>query len=279
MLTFPNCKINLGLHILRKRSDGYHDLETVFYPIPLCDALEIIKIGSSRKSPTLPFSSSGLSIQDDNTSNLCVKAYKLLKKKFPKLPHIQMHLHKAIPSGAGLGGGSADAAFTLQLLNKLFGLKISKEQLMKYAGELGSDCSFFIINKPCYATGKGESLEEIALDLSSWKIVVVNPGIHIDTGQAFFNIKPVEPEQSIKETIAKPVEQWKYHLQNDFEKVIFQRYSEIVDIKDYLYSCGAVYASMSGSGSTVFGLFPRQKELQLSFPSNYFVRELAGQLQ
>jgi 4-diphosphocytidyl-2-C-methyl-D-erythritol kinase len=279
VIVFPNCKINLGLHILRKRSDGYHDLQTVFYPVPLNDALEIIEIGSYERSSTLPFSSSGIPLDGTHGSNLCVKAYRLLKKDFPGLPHIRIHLHKSIPSGAGLGGGSADAAFTLQLLNKHFNLKLSKAQLLKYADELGSDCSFFIINKPCYASGKGELLEEISLDLTGWKIVVVYPSIHVDTGGAFQNIEPSLPEKSLKEIITQPVEKWKYELQNDFEKVIFKRHRKIVEIKDELYRSGAVYASMSGSGSTVFGIFPQDKALALHFPPEYFVRELPGQLQ
>jgi len=254
--------------------DGYHDLETVFYPIPLRDSLEVIEIRSNQRSATLPFTSSGLRIEGNHSSNLCVKAYRLLKKDFPQLPHIQMHLHKVIPSGAGLGGGSADAAFTLQLLNKMFHLNISKEKILDYAMELGSDCPFFIINKPCYALGKGEKLEEIELDLRGWKIVIVNPGIHVDTGTAFMKIKPSMPEKSLKEIIAEPVDKWKYSLQNDFEKVIFSEYPEIVEIKDQLYRSGAVYASMSGSGSTVFGIFEKEKEPDYSFQEDYFVKEL-----
>jgi 4-diphosphocytidyl-2-C-methyl-D-erythritol kinase len=277
-IVFPNCKINLGLHILRKRNDGYHDLETIFYPIPLHDALEIIESPPQQKSTAPPFTSSGIPVTEDQGSNLCVKAYKLLKRDFPHLPHIQMHLHKVVPSGAGLGGGSADAAFTLQLLNKKFSLNIPPNELMDYADTLGSDCSFFMINKPCYGSQKGEKLEEIDVDLSDWKIVIVNPGIHIDTGQAFREIIPAQPGKSIKEIIRKPVDQWKYSLQNDFEIPIFKRFSQIVEIKDSLYSAGAIYASMSGSGSTVFGIFPKEKELTLTFPGNYFVRELQGKL-
>jgi len=276
VIVFPNCKINLGLHILRKRTDGYHDLETVFYPIPLRDSLEIIEAPPHLRSATLPFSSSGLKIEGGHSSNLCVKAYRLLKKDFHQLPHIQMHLHKVIPSGAGLGGGSADAAFTLELLNKMFHLNISKEKMLSYANELGSDCPFFIINKPCYAIGRGEKLEEIRLDLSAYKIVIVNPGIHVDTGNAFMKIKPSASNKNLKEIIAQPVDKWKYSLQNDFETVIFNEHPEIVEIKDELYSCGAIYASMSGSGSTVFGIFEKDKELNYSFGEDYFVKELSN---
>jgi 4-diphosphocytidyl-2-C-methyl-D-erythritol kinase len=184
-----------------------------------------------------------------------------------------------IPSGAGLGGGSADAAFTLRLLNQMFHLGIPQEKLLVYANELGSDCPFFIINRPCYATGRGELLEEIQLDLADYKVVVVNPGIHIDTGLAFLNITAKEPEHSIREIILRPVERWKDELCNDFERPIFNLFPEIVEIKDLLYSKGAIYASMSGSGSTVFGIFKKDIEIAFSFPSHYFVRQLDGQLQ
>ncbi|MGQ0739608.1 MAG: 4-(cytidine 5'-diphospho)-2-C-methyl-D-erythritol kinase [Bacteroidota bacterium] len=279
MIVFPNCKINLGLRILRKRPDGYHDLETVFYPLPITDALEIIPLASHERSSSFPFSISGAGLMGHPTSNLCVRAYKLLKKDFPRLPKVKMHLHKTVPSGAGLGGGSADAAFTLKLLNNMFGLGISTEQLLIYANELGSDCPFFIINKPCYATGRGEILEEVQSDLSAYSFVVVNPGIHIDTGLTFLNITPAMPEKSVKDIIRRPIQRWKDELHNDFEKVIFEKHPEIVELKDYLYSSGALYASMSGSGSTVFGIFPEGKQLQLSFPPHYFVRTLPGKLK
>lgn len=274
MIVFPNCKINLGLNILRKRSDGYHDLETVFYPIPLTDILEIIENKHPEQSAKMPFTISGISMPEVPASNLCAKAYKLLKRDFPKLPFIQMHLHKSVPLGAGLGGGSSDAAFTLKVLNDKFDLHLSVQELMEYAAELGSDCPFFILNKPCFATGRGEILEEIQLDLSAYKFVVVNPGIHINTGDAFVKLKPAVPEKSIREIIAEPIVNWKTTLQNDFEKVVFKEYREIVDIKDSLYTKGAVYASMSGSGSTVYGIFPKEKDLSLTFPKHYFVKEL-----
>lgn len=273
MIVFPNCKINLGLTILRKRSDGYHDLETIFYPLQLTDAVEVIASNSTAK-PALPFVSTGLPIAGIPTSNLCIKAYKLLRKDFPGIPGVQIHLHKVIPTGAGIGGGSADAAFTLKMVNKLFNLGITTEQLIEYGLQLGSDCPFFIINKPCFASGRGELLEEIELNLSDYKFVIVNPGIHIDTGGAFRDITPALPSLSVKEIIRNPVETWKDNLINDFEKTIFQKYPEIGVIKDSLYNIGAVYAAMSGSGSTVFGIFPKEMNLQLSFPANYFVKEI-----
>ena len=264
MIVFPNSKINLGLRILRQRSDGHHDLETIFYPVALTDILEITTYREYERTSAIPFTTSGLPIETEIINNLCTKAYKLLKKEFPELPHVQMHLHKVIPSGAGLGGGSADAAFTLKLLNKKFNLGLSVAQLIGYAFQLGSDCPFFIINKPCLATGRGEILEEI---------MIINPGIHINTGEAFRNIKPSLPERTVKEIIAGPIEKWKDELKNDFEIFAFKRYPEIVNIKDQLYVAGAVYASLSGSGSTVYGFFPKQKKIQLSFPSHYLVRE------
>jgi 4-diphosphocytidyl-2-C-methyl-D-erythritol kinase len=276
VIVFPNCKINLGLHILEKRLDGYHNLETVFYPLALTDILEIIEYKAATKTTSIPFGRSGFIIDGDISNNLCIKAYKLLKRDFQKLPHVQMHLHKSVPTGAGLGAGSADAAFTLKLLNEKFSLGLTENDLMSYALELGSDCPFFIINKPCYATGRGEILESIELDLSNYKIVLVNPGIPINTGRAFMNVVSGKPEQKIPDILKLPVERWKDHLLNDFEKTVFREYSEIVDIKDQLYVAGAIYASMSGTGSTLFGIFPKEKSLQLKFPPNYFVRELVG---
>ncbi len=274
MIVFPNCKINLGLQVIRKRSDGYHDLETIFYPLPLSDSLEVIESKSHGKSFSIPFSSSGLEIKGDSSTNLCVKAYRLLKKDFPDLPHVQIHLHKVIPSGAGLGGGSADGAFTLKLLNEKFQLGLSTKELLSYAAHLGSDCPVFILNKPCHGTGRGEICEEIDLDLSQYKFVIVNPGIHIDTGRAFLDIRPAEPERPLKEVIKEPVEKWKDVLFNDFEKVLFKKHWEVVDIKDELYKDGAIYASMSGSGSTVYGIFRKDKKLNINFPKHYFVKEM-----
>ncbi len=206
MIVFPNCKINLGLRVLRKRSDGYHDLETIFYPIPLTDVLEITEYKDNVRSQTIPISVTGISLEGDSSNNLCIKAYKLLKRDFPSLPHVQMHLHKIIPAGAGLGGGSSDGAFALRLLNRKFHLGLKEKELLEYAEQLGSDCPFFIINKPCYATGRGEALEPVSLDLSAYKMVIVNPGIHINTGRAFLSIKPDIPDRPIKEIILAPIE-------------------------------------------------------------------------
>lgn len=270
MLSFPNSKINLGLTILRKRKDGFHDLETVFYPIVLKDILEIVTAANTNVA--VSYSHSGFEIEGLNENNLCIKAYDLLKKDFPSIPAIKLHLHKAIPMGAGLGGGSADAAFTLQLLNEMFQLSVPVDQLMNYAATLGSDAPFFMINKPCYATGRGEVLEEIDLNLSAYRIILVNPGIHINTAQAFSQITPSLPERSIKEIIQQPVSAWKDMLKNDFEKPVFENYPAIKNIKEELYRQGALYAAMSGSGSTVFGIFETAPPVSLFLNTNYFIR-------
>ena len=254
MLSFPNCKINFGLYIINKRDDGFHNIETVFFPVPLTDIAEIIP----SKNTGIDFTTSGIPVNNDN-SNLCKKAYNLIKKDFPNLPPVKMHLHKVIPLGAGLGGGSADAAFTLQLLNDKFSLGLTKEQLINYALQTGSDCPFFIINKPCFATGRGEVIHPINLNLSAYKLVIINPGIHIDTKWAFAKIKPSQPEVSIKNIIAQPVETWKDQLKNDFEIPVFAEYPEIKNIKEGMYHKGAAYASLSGSGSTVYALLKKDK--------------------
>jgi 4-diphosphocytidyl-2-C-methyl-D-erythritol kinase len=268
MVTFPNCKINLGLNIVNKRTDGYHDIETVFYPVKLNDAIEVIE------KKNIQFSVSGLAIEGDHANNLSMKAFHLLKKDFPQLRPVHIHLHKTIPIGAGLGGGSADGAFTLKLLNKKFGLGLSEKQLIDYSLQLGSDCPFFISNKPCCATGRGEILEQIHLDLSNYKIVIVYPGIQVSTSLAFSAIKPAAPEKSIKEIIKQPVETWKEELKNDFEEPVFNKYSEIKKIKDDLYAAEAIYSSMSGSGSAVYGFFEKNLQINASLPKKYFIKEM-----
>ena len=251
MIVFPNCKINLGLHVTRKRMDGFHELETVFYPLPLTDALEVISPGSLR------FTSSGIEIPGASEDNLCLKAWHLLKADFPTLPETDIHLYKHIPIGAGLGGGSSDAAFMLTLLNNRFQLELSKEQLITYAAQLGSDCAFFIHNTPCYASGRGEILEPLTLDLSGWRFVLVFPDIHVNTGWAFKQLTPQQPPLSLKEVINRPVTEWKEIMSNDFEAPILSAHPELARIKEEMYARGAVYATMSGSGSAMVGLFPK----------------------
>ncbi len=271
MIFFPNCKVNLGLHILNKRADGYHNLQTIFYPISIQDGLEIIQTDSSKE---IDFTSSGFTIDGAANENICIKAYNLIKKDFPKLPAIKMHLHKAIPLGAGLGGGSADGAFTLLLLNKKFNLALSQKQLIDYALQLGSDCAFFIINQPCFATGRGENLIPVSLDLSNYKMIIVNPGIHINTAWAFSYLTPNDQRPSLIDVIKLPVTQWKNELTNDFEEPIFDRYTEIKNTKEQLYHEGAVFASMTGSGSSVYGIFEKEAQPKFTFPPHYFIKEL-----
>ena len=259
LLLFPNCKINLGLKIIRKRDDGFHDLETFFYPIAIKDVLEIAQNNNATKD--VEFITTGLPIAGDEESNLCIKAYRLLKKDFPQLPPIKMHLHKTIPMGAGLGGGSADGAFALKLLNEKFQLNLSPEELIGYALQLGSDCPFFIMNQPSFAEGRGEKLQSIRLDLSNYQFIIINPNIHINTGWAFSQIQPGQPAKPVKDIIQQPIITWKDELTNDFEVAVFETYPQIQAIKENLYTQGAVYSSMTGTGSTVFGIFNRDKNL------------------
>jgi 4-diphosphocytidyl-2-C-methyl-D-erythritol kinase len=278
LVVFPNCKINLGLHIVRKREDGYHDLETIFYPLPLRDALEITRseAGSrmlnERQAATLHMS--GLPVQGKAEDNLCFKAYNLLKKDHPQLPDVHMYLHKAIPMGAGLGGGSADGAFTLQLLNEKFQLSLSREKLLDYSLQLGSDCPFFIINKPCYATGRGELLQTIQLDLSGYSFLVVQPGVHISTSRAFSQLTPAPSPEPLQEIIQQPVTSWRTPLKNDFEAPVFIQYPDLKAIKEKLYEAGALYASMTGSGSCFFGIFPKHQLPAIQWPAHYSVFNL-----
>ncbi|THU40262.1 4-(cytidine 5'-diphospho)-2-C-methyl-D-erythritol kinase [Niastella caeni] len=287
MIVFPNCKINLGLHVIRKRDDGYHDLETIFYPLPLRDALEVLKRetanvkretpeGHSSKEHFGPVAihMSGLPVQGKAEDNLCIKAYNLLKKDHPQLADIDMYLHKAIPMGAGLGGGSADGAFTLQLLNEKFQLNISRERLLDYSLQLGSDCPFFIINKPCFATGRGELLQGIQLDLSAYSFLVVHPGVHINTGWAFSHLTPAPSSQPLKEIIQQPIANWQKLLKNDFEAPVCKHHPELQAIKEKLYNSGALYASMTGSGSCFYGIFPKQQLPAIQWPVHYAVFEL-----
>ena len=253
MIHFPNCKINLGLSILAKRADGYHELETVFYPIALTDALEILP------AATLSINQSGIEVPGDPAQNLCLKAFHLLKKDFPQLSPVQMHLHKNIPMGAGLGGGSSDGTAALILLNKLFSLGLSDAQMIEYASQLGSDCPFFVYNKACHATGRGEILKPIELDLAAYQIVLVHPGKHISTAWAFQQLTPHSKSKSIQSIIEMPIEAWKNHLVNDFEAPVFKAAPTLSSIKDQLYALGAIYASMSGSGSSLFGIFPKHQ--------------------
>lgn len=259
MLTFPNAKINLGLNITEKRPDGYHNLETVFYPIPLEDALEITELQGA-PGEKFRLHQAGLEIAGEADSNLVVKAYKLLDEQF-HLPPTDIHLFKHIPSGAGLGGGSADAAFMLKLLNEQFGLALTDDALEEYAARLGADCAFFIKNRPVYAEGIGNLFSPITLSLKGYRLWLVKPDIFVSTRDAFARIKPRRPQASLREIIKLPVEEWKACMVNDFEESVFPQFPAIGEIKEEMYRQGAVYASMSGSGSSVYGLFKADAEV------------------
>ena len=266
MISFPNGKINLGLYITGKRPDGYHDLETVFFPIPLHDILEFVPSDQTR------FHATGIPISGDASSNLCLRACQILRDLHPGLPELDIHLHKLIPMGAGLGGGSSDGAFMLNMLNRYFSLGHTPEALASLALRLGSDCPFFILNRPAHALGRGEILQPVPVNLAGYRIVIVNPGIHVSTAEAFSDIRPGPCPVDLRTRILEPPEGWKHWLSNDFEPTVFQRFPVIAGIKQSLYEAGAVYASMSGSGSTVFGIF--RGEALLPFPAGYLVRSL-----
>lgn len=269
MLVFPNAKINLGLNITEKRPDGYHNLETIFYPIPIQDALEISVLLDGNDKYRLH--QAGLEIAGEAETNLVVKAYKLLDEAFD-LPSINIHLFKNIPSGAGLGGGSADAAFMLKLLNEKFDLGLTDEVLEGYAARLGADCAFFIKNEPTYAEGIGNIFSPIRLSLEGYQIWLVKPDVFVSTRNAFSKIKPHYPDLSLKEVVKLPVEEWKGRMVNDFEESVFPQFPVIGEIKEEMYRQGAVYASMSGSGSSVYGLFKADITLpEIDFGKKAFV--------
>jgi 4-diphosphocytidyl-2-C-methyl-D-erythritol kinase len=250
MICFPNAKINLGLHILSKRSDGYHNIETVFYPVDLCDALEIVPAESGKTT----FSQTGIPIEGKPENNLIMKAYFLLKKDFD-LPEIDIYLRKQIPAGAGLGGGSSDAAFMIKLLNDFAGLNLSVEQMETYAGRIGADCPFFIQNKPVFAEGTGTVLSPVTISLQDYRIAIKKPSVSVSTQEAYARVTPKQPVIPLKDIIRLPVTEWKNRLVNDFESGVFALHPEIEEIKQRMYAKGALYASMSGSGSAVFGIF------------------------
>lgn len=282
MICFPNAKINVGLHVVSRRADGYHNLETVFYPIGLKDALEVIVMPSG--TPVTPvtdksfcspknykFDQTGIPIEGKPEDNLVIKALHLISAE-KELPDLDVRLLKKIPHGAGLGGGSSDAAFMLKLLNDAFDLGYSEKDLTRLAARLGADCPFFILNKPAFATGTGDQLEPIELDLSNYTILLVKPDIRISTKEAYAMITPRKPELSLREIVQKPLETWRELLKNDFELPVFKKYPEICRIKEQLYEMGAVYASMSGSGSAVFGLFVKKPDWKGMFGDHFMWR-------
>ena len=268
MICFPNAKINLGLNVVNKRPDGYHNIETVFYPIPVKDALEIVS------AEELSFTQTGIQVDAPMEKNLVIKALNLLKTQYD-IPALEVHLLKAIPVGAGLGGGSADAAFMLKLLNDFCQLNIQPEELEKLAATIGADCPFFIRNTPVFATGTGNIFEPVELSLKNYHLCLVKPDVAVSTPEAYSLVTPAAPALSLKEIINRPVSEWKKLMINDFEQSVFTKHPVIGQIKETLYQAGAVYASMSGSGSSVFGLFENPTHLKEQF-SGCFVWE--GQL-
>jgi len=259
MVVFPPCKINLGLHVVSKRPDGYHNIETCFYPVPWTDILEIIP------SEKPGFTFSGSLISGKKEDNLCVRAYSLLKQDL-NIPPVQLHLHKIIPSGAGLGGGSSDAAATLKLLNEIFSLGMEIEHLRSYASQLGSDIPFFVDPRPALGQGKGEIITPLPISLKVKFLIVVSPGIHSSTAEAYRHVKPGQPKSPLMEILEQPIAEWKDTLLNDFEPSVFSTFPLLQDIKEKLYQHGAGYAGMSGSGSAIFGLFDQPPHIGKDFP-------------
>ncbi|WP_346239417.1 4-(cytidine 5'-diphospho)-2-C-methyl-D-erythritol kinase [Niabella insulamsoli] len=266
MISFSNCKINIGLYITGKRPDGYHDLQTLFYPLPVYDVLELAEAAETGIAVL------GKTIPGNSKDNIVIKAWQLLQRDFKTLPPVQFHLLKNTPAGAGLGAGSANGAYALKALNEKFNLNLTRSQLVDYALQLGSDCPFFIMNTPVFATGRGERFEASTVDLTNYQIMVVNPGIHVVTGWAFSQLTPALPQHDLKQSLQQPVAAWKDLIFNDFEPAVFEAFPEIAAIKKQLYEAGARFALMSGSGSTVYGLFDKATILRLSFPSHYFVK-------
>ena len=263
MLCFPNCKINLGLYITNKRQDGYHDLETVFYPLALKDALEVVPAVETK------LHLSGKQVAGNESNNLVLKAYELLRAKYPgKISALDIYLHKAIPMGAGMGGGSADGAFMLSLLNEYCALNLDKGELAKLALQLGSDCPFFIYNSPQFAKGRGEQMQAISLDLSAYSIQLICPQVHVSTREAFTMITPKSAAFDLSRLASLPLEEWKGKISNDFEAPVFAQHPELASIKKQLYNSGAIYASMTGSGSTIYGIFPKGEKaiIQVNAP-------------
>ena len=271
MITFPVAKINLGLNVVEKRADGYHNLQTVFYPVPIMDALEIVPMSDGFPSDVdCDLKVTNITIEGDEQRNLVVRAYQLLKADYPELPRVHAHLWKGIPTQAGMGGGSSDCGYMIRLLNETFDMGLSSEQMQQYAARLGADCAFFIESRACYAEGIGERLQPIDLNLSGWHIGVVRPDIPVPTKEAFSRIHPHYPALNCRDVVKQPVETWRDRLTNDFEESVFVLHPEIGAVKEQLYKMGATYAAMSGSGSALFGLFKDEPDaLRQTFPDMF----------
>lgn len=264
MILFPNAKINIGLNIVARRVDGYHEIETVFYPVPWCDILEIVPATTSQTTLTI----SGRQIDCPAEKNLVIKAYNCVAGSYD-IPDVDIYLRKMIPDGAGLGGGSSDAAFTIKGLNEMFSLGMSDEEMAEMASTIGADCPFFIYNRPTYATGIGTTFTPIDLTLNDYCIVIVKPMVSVPTKEAYAGVTPAPPLHSLTSSITLPATQWDKLIVNDFEASIFPQHPIIKQIKDRLVSLGAVYASMSGSGSSVFGIFSGYDILAEDFQSTF----------
>lgn len=272
MITYPNAKINIGLNITERRHDGYHNIESVFYPINLQDAVEIKTIEGEEPQGGYKLKVSGTILDGTPDDNLVVKAYQLLRKDF-NFPAQKIHLYKHIPVGAGLGGGSSDAAAIIKMLNEKFALGLTSEQMQNYAVQIGADCPFFISNTPVFATGIGNIFTPIEFSLHGKTIILVKPDIFVSTRDAYALVKPSPAAIPLTEAIKQPISEWKQIITNDFEKSVFAKYPEIAAIKDKLYDMGALYASMSGSGSAVYGIFDSPIEYADEIFSGYFCRQ------
>jgi len=272
MIFYPNAKINIGLNVVEKRKDGYHNLETVFYPISLQDAIEIHDIEGEIPECGYQLKVSGTVLDGTPDDNLVIKAYKLLKADFD-LPPVSIYVYKHIPTGAGLGGGSSDAAFVIKALNDKFGLQLTDSQMEEYSARLGADCAFFIKNKPVFATGIGNVFHPFELSLKGKTLVLIKPDVFVSTKDAYSAVKPCAPMHSLPELLMRPIEEWSETVFNDFENSVFPKFPEIAAIKDKLYDLGAVYASMSGSGSSVYGIFNQPVENVDEKFSGYFCRQ------
>lgn len=266
MLIFPFAKINLGLQVLRKRPDGYHDIRSVLFPIPLCDALEAV-VDENVPAGEVRFERTGIPVPGDRSSDLCMKAVEQVRK-LRELPGLRMHLHKAVPTGAGLGGGSSDAAHTLLLLNKLLDLGLSPQELHTMATALGSDCPFFLQHGAQLAEGRGEILRPVSIELTGHWLMLVNPGIHVPTAEVYGNMHPSAEQRGLNRLITEPITSWQGTVVNDMEEYVFGQYPAIREIKQKLQDMGAIYAAMSGSGSSVFGIF-REKPADPGSPKDY----------
>lgn len=264
MISFPKAKINLGLRVLNRRPDGYHNIDSVFYPVDIHDVLEII-VAPDQK---FHYSGSGLDVLGNTEENLVVRAFRMMQTRF-KLPEVHIHLHKVIPMGSGIGGGSSDASSTILLVNRLFQLNLKYSEMKDLSAEIGSDCPFFIDPRPTMVSGRGERLEPVCLNLAQYNFLLVFPGIFVSTKEAYSRIVPGDKPQELSAILSQPINQWKHILNNDFEPVIFQKYPELGIIKQDLYKAGALYAAMSGSGSAIYGIFEHNFDAA-AFSGHYY---------